>query len=147
MENRRHQEYTGQALDKVLDSLDYVCSYIRSHSYPSEIWIRTPIIPQTTARPENIRKIGEIIQAHCSGCVTRWDLLAFNNLCKDKYQRLGLNWCFIDAELITAGEKASLLAVARETLSNPEIVHWSGSLKLEQDVREMIPAASCTDQI
>ncbi|MBI9045315.1 MAG: hypothetical protein JEZ06_12570 [Anaerolineaceae bacterium] len=146
MDDRRHQEYTGRPLDKVLDSLEYVCSYIRSHDKPSEIWIRTPIIPNTTSRPENIRQIGEYIHNNCIDLVTRWDLLAFNNLCKDKYQRLNLNWNFTDADLITSQEKDLLLRVAQETIPTPEIIHWGGSTKLEQDKVNNISINACTDQ-
>ena len=33
----------------------------------------------------------------------RWELCAFNNLCRDKYGRLGLEWAFADTPLMTAG--------------------------------------------
>ena len=34
----------------------------------------------------------------------RWELCAFNNLCRDKYERLGMQWEFNDTGLMTAAE-------------------------------------------
>jgi pyruvate formate lyase activating enzyme len=33
--------------------------------------------------------------------VERWELCAFNNLCRDKYRRLDLEWAFARTSLMT----------------------------------------------
>jgi len=67
--------------------------------------------------------------------VSRWELCSFNNLCKDKYQRLGLDWVFKDSELMTKAQMEELAAIARESGVNPAIVHWSGTTRIEDDRR------------
>jgi pyruvate formate lyase activating enzyme len=39
--------------------------------------------------------------------VKRWELCTFNNLCQEKYERLGIDWQFADAPLIKAKETAA----------------------------------------
>ena len=133
MDEQRHLEYTGTELNKVLNSLSFICSYIRQANKNIELWIRTPLIPTATCRLENIKMIGNYIENHCIDIVSRWELLSFNNLCKDKYERLGINWQFKDTELITEQEKKQILDTARRTISKQEIIHWSGRTKLEQE--------------
>lgn len=137
MDKERHLQYTGRPLEKVLSSLDTICDSIRNRNLPTRIWIRTPIIPDTTDRIENVRLVGEYIQYHCSDIVTRWDLLAFNNLCKDKYRRLDLSWLFDQADLISEQDKELFLHTARRALSNSEIIQWNGNTRLVQDEMEL----------
>ena len=63
-------------------------------------WIRTPVIPEATATEENILGIGRFMAANLDGIVSRWDLCAFNNLCRDKYLRLDMDWDFKTTELL-----------------------------------------------
>ncbi|MGD8404429.1 MAG: glycyl-radical enzyme activating protein [Anaerolineales bacterium] len=134
MDPQRHQAFTHNDIEQVLATLSYITEYIKTHSTPSEIWIRTPLIPGATARPENIRNIGANIAENCNGVVSRWDLLAFNNLCKDKYQRLGLNWAYEDTKLLSCETLAQLAETARCSGVDPEIVHWSGTTQLANDI-------------
>jgi pyruvate formate lyase activating enzyme len=134
MDCTRHLEYTGSSLQIVLSSLDFICKSIRENNKPAELWIRTPIIPDTTNRPENVRLIGEFIQSHYIDVVTRWDLLAFNNLCKDKYKRLEIKWIFENAPLISESEKELLMQAAYDSGINHEIVHWGGNTRLESKI-------------
>lgn len=133
MDCKRHLEYTASSLQIVLNSLDFICKTIRESEKATDLWIRTPIIPDTTARPDNVQAIGAYIQNHCLDVVTRWDLLAFNNLCKDKYKRLETKWIFEDALLISESEKALLMQTAYESISNHAIVHWGGSTRLNSE--------------
>ena len=71
------------------------------------------------------------IKAHLDLKVKRWELCAFNNLCRDKYARLGLAWRFEDADLLEENHIQRLVSVARNSGVDPDIVHWSGSSKLE----------------
>lgn len=54
----------------------------------------------------------------------RWELCAFNNVCKEKYKKLGKEWKYADAELLTESEVQSLTEVAREYV--PELLVVSG---------------------
>ncbi len=131
MDPKGHLQHTGQSNERILEILMYVCEVIRKNQQPKELWIRTPIIPQATDYPDNLYKIGQFIQTHCADVVTRWDLLAFNNLCKDKYARLGLEWVYADADLISEEQQEILLQSACRGFSKTELIHWSGNTKLE----------------
>ena len=50
------------------------------------------MIPHMTAREDNVFMIGNYIAKNIGDVVERWELCAFNNLCKDKYMRLGQQW-------------------------------------------------------
>ena len=132
MDPEKHQEYTGSDNDRVLSNLKFVGEFIRTHVHPKFIWIRTPIIPGTTDTEENIRAIGSYITDNVADAVERWELCAFNNLCQDKYQRLDLTWDFEATQLMRQEEMEHLAAVARQSGVNPEIVHWTGSTRLEE---------------
>ena len=75
--------------------------------------------------------IGAWIKTHLDHKVKRWELCAFNNLCRDKYARLGLSWQFENAELLEDAHIQHLVSAAQNSGVNPDIVHWSGSLKLD----------------
>lgn len=131
MDPQKHRRFTGQSNAKVFENLLYICKAMVTHGYPKELWIRTPIIPDTTATEDNIQGIGEFLSANVGTLISRWELCAFNNLCRDKYQRLGLDWVFKDSELLSESEIAYLTEVAGNTGVNADIVHWSGSTKIE----------------
>ena len=127
-----HRKYTGSSNERVLENAIHVCAYIRDHLLPVEMWVRTPVIPGATAREENIKGIGRFIAENLGGCVTRWELLAFNNLCRDKYIRLYRDWPFSDTGLLTKDEMERLAEIASNSGVDPSIVHWSGSTRLEE---------------
>jgi len=131
IDTAKHQAFTGQPCAKVIENLLFICRYLDSNKHPAKLWIRTPIIPDATAREDNILGVGEFISANIASAVDRWELCAFNNLCRDKYQRLGLKWEFADSELMRKSEMENLAAVARNSGVDPAIVHWSGSTKEE----------------
>jgi pyruvate formate lyase activating enzyme len=150
MDPELHHRYTHTDLSQVLSNLAFISQYLEAHASNAEIWIRTPIIPGATAREDNVARIGAVIAAaiaaaiageaarHGDGRVRRWDLLAFNNLCRDKYLRLGLDWPFKDTALMTSEAMEQLAETARRSGVDPEIVHWSGSTRLEEDEIEAI---------
>ena len=63
-----------------------------------------PVDPGATFTEENITGIGDWLAEHLPEQVERWELCAFNNLCRDKYRRLGLEWDFVDAPLLAQAE-------------------------------------------
>jgi len=103
-------------------------------SPPKHFWIRTPVIPGATDTSENIRGIGDFISANLHGTVARWELCSFNNLCRDKYKRLGIDWPFADKELPERSLMEELAQVARSRVT-PSIVCWSGSTRMKPDDR------------
>ncbi len=126
-----HKKFTGHDNRRIMDNLLFVADYIRSHVYPSEMWIRTPIIPGATATSENISGIGQFIASHLGGVVSRWELCAFNNLCRDKYRRLDQPWAFADENLISKSFIDELTETAKHSGANPDIIFATGATRLE----------------
>jgi pyruvate formate lyase activating enzyme len=133
MDPQRHLDFTHTKVEQVLETLSFIVAYIQTHPTPPEMWIRTPLIPEATARQDNLRKIGDYIADQLNDIVSRWDLLAFNNLCKDKYQRLGLNWAYAETKLLTRDMLAQLGETAQRSGVDPDIVHWSGTTRVEDE--------------
>ncbi len=130
---KKHERFTGVSNDRILKNLTLACNHMQSSGHPGKLWIRTPIIPDATVTDENIRGIGKFIAENLCGLVKRWELCAFNNLCKDKYSRLDLTWAYRDCELFSKLRMEKMAAVARNSGVDPAIVSWSGSTKLEAE--------------
>jgi len=138
----RHLAFTGSKNDTILQNLIFTADVIQSHIYPQALWIRTPIIPGTTATKENIKGIGQFISSHLGDTVDRWELCAFNNLCMDKYVRLGLEWPFKDKELLQESFMTELSLIAKNSGVNPDIVLWSGTTRLETSDTEAVTSTA-----
>lgn len=121
-----HARWTGQPNRLILENLAWLGSLRRELAYDFELWVRTPLIPGATACAENLGSIGAWLARQLSGLVTRWELCAFNNLCRDKYLRLGLEWEFASTPLLSSAELDDLAGAARSALSDPAILHVSG---------------------
>jgi pyruvate formate lyase activating enzyme len=125
-----HARHTGHENQRILENLVALRDYMVSHDNPSRLWIRTPLIPEATATDANISAIGGFIAEHVGDVVDRWELGAFNNLCIDKYKRLGITWRFASCEAMTAEELTRYEGVARESGVDPEIVHANGPTRV-----------------
>ena len=132
IDTEKHHAFTGSDNRIILENLMHVSRYIETHLYPEGLWIRTPLIPGTTATIENITGIGNWLAGRLNGQIKRWELCSFNNLCRDKYTRLGLTWQFRDVALLEEDHIKSLLAAARASGVDPNIVHWSGAARLSE---------------
>jgi pyruvate formate lyase activating enzyme len=132
IDSERHARFTGQPNEKILANLCALAEQMRSDQLPSELWIRTPLIPGATLTEENIRGIGAFIARELNDVVTRWELCAFNNLATDKYQRLGLRWEFAEVELMAAADLGRFEDVARSSGVDPEIVLATGRTRIER---------------
>ncbi|MFW9812685.1 MAG: glycyl-radical enzyme activating protein [Candidatus Thorarchaeota archaeon] len=120
MDPEKHKLYTGVPIDRVLENARVVSQSRKP------VWIRTPIIPEHTDNEENIRAIARFIM-EAMPKVERFDLLAFNRMCIDKYALFDLEYPLRDYDLITEETMEHLAEVAREEgLSN---VVWSGMTK------------------
>jgi pyruvate formate lyase activating enzyme len=120
MDPTKHEEYTGVPIDRVLTNARII------NESKKPVWIRTPIIPEHTDDEDNIRAIARFILDNMDS-VERYDLLAFNRMCIDKYALFDLEYPLKDYDLMTEETMEHLAQVARdEGLSN---VVWSGMTK------------------
>ncbi len=122
MDEKIHKEATGMGLKNILANAEVF------GKGKSPVWIRTPIIPGFTDQEENIREIARFIKDKMPA-VVRYELLAFNNLCVDKYKRLDKEFSLDGAKLIEKEKMERLHQIASEE-GAPD-VHWSGATKLE----------------
>ena len=93
-DEKLHREYTGVPLSPILKNAEYISNVIKK-----PIWVRTPIIPGYTDSVDSIKKITAFIKEKLP-TVERYDLLAYNNTAKDKYQRLGMEYKLNDTPLM-----------------------------------------------
>lgn len=121
-----HQEFTQCDAAAVQENLRYCIEQFSSSDREDQrIWIRTPLIPGATARSENIRQIGAFLAGLGTDRITRWDLLAFNNLCEDKYRRLGWEWPYRHVGAQSNDELRELILTARTSGVAPDLVRCS----------------------
>jgi len=126
----RHRRLTGRPNTQILDNLVTIRDRMVRGDTPGALWIRTPVIPDATAIEAVIMGIGRWMADHLAGVVARWELCAFNNLCRDKYRRLDRDWAFKDHPLLTRDTMDHLAGIARRSGVDPDIVHWSGSTRM-----------------
>lgn len=122
----KHRAFTGQCNEVILDNLLFVRDYVKHTAPETRLWLRTPLIPDATATPENVTGLGAFIAQNLDGLVERWELCAFNNLCRDKYRRLGLAWPYGETPLLTAETLQTLEEHAQESGVAPDIVIATG---------------------
>jgi pyruvate formate lyase activating enzyme len=121
----KHKEFTGVSNEKILANAIWLIDDLEKTG--RKMWIRTPLIPGFTATEENIRGIGQFIVEKLGNKAERWDLLAFNNLAKAKYERMDWVWVCKDTELLTKEQMDHFLEIAKFTgVGN---VQWSGLTK------------------
>ncbi|MBN2078368.1 MAG: glycyl-radical enzyme activating protein [Spirochaetes bacterium] len=133
IDSARHAEFTGSGNELILANLIHAAEFARDRIMPREIWIRTPVIPGATDRRENILGIGAFIAANLAGSVTRWELCAFNDLCRDKYLRLGCDWPYGGRGLMERETMEELAGAACESGVDPAIVGWTGPVRLSEE--------------
>lgn len=119
-DSAEHVKYTGQENAIILENFEYLLSRKK------RIWVRTPIIPGATDTDENIRGIATIVRDR----VEKWELCAFNNLCKDKYERINEEWEFNNSELMTKARMNELVEIAKA--AGASNVVWSGMTQREE---------------
>ena len=129
----KHRRLTGRSNELILENLIRLRRHIEAHAAPQTLWVRTPMVPNATACRENIEGIGNFLARELAGAVSRWELCAFNNLCRDKYLRLDQHWPYHNEPLMTKEEMEACAAVARASGVAPGIVHWSGPTRVERN--------------
>ncbi|MFX1496159.1 MAG: glycyl-radical enzyme activating protein [Promethearchaeota archaeon] len=126
--SEKHKEFTGVSNKLILENAEWIVDYVKCNQ--KKIWIRTPIIPNYTATEENVEGIGNFIVKKLNNIPERWDLLAFNNLCTAKYERLDMNWSLKGTKLMTKAEIEFLYHIAIDT--GVKNVQWSGLTQIEE---------------
>jgi pyruvate formate lyase activating enzyme len=109
----------------------YVRDHIQNNAPDTVLWIRTPLIPGATDTADNIKNIGAFIANKLAGTCQRWELLAFNNLCRDKYRRLGIDWQYAATPLMTKETLLQMENYAKQSGINADIVFATGPTKVE----------------
>ncbi len=132
MDSAAHRRWTGAPNERILENILFIRDYMKNAVRPSSLWIRTPLIPGATATIENVTAIGSFIAEHLEETIERWELCSFNNLCRDKYRRLGIDWEFRDAPLLPRSSLDELADAARGQLADPSIVQWTGAPRVEK---------------
>ncbi|MBY9015401.1 MAG: glycyl-radical enzyme activating protein [Candidatus Lokiarchaeota archaeon] len=127
--SEKHKEYTSVPNDLILENAIWISNYVKENG--KKLWIRTPIIPNYTAKEENVKGIGEFIVNKLHNIPERWDLLSFNNLCTAKYERLDIEWCLKDFTLISTDKMDEYLEIGKK--SGVRNVQWSGLTKKEDN--------------
>ena len=106
-DSQEHKKWTGVGNERILDNFHYLL--IQKESRGFDLWVRTPIIPGATDSDANIRAIAALVGDRAQV----WELCAFNNLCADKYTRLGKTWAFRGLPLMSGARMEALEALAR----------------------------------
>jgi pyruvate formate lyase activating enzyme len=132
LEDSQHRALTGQSNTRILENLLFIGEYLKHQEQSIKLWIRTPLIPGATDSPENLASLGDYLTTHLDGLISRWELCAFNNLCRDQYARLGLDWEFSETPLMTKDELSHCEQLAKSAYINPEIVLATGATRLTE---------------
>lgn len=127
-DSAEHRRWTGADNAVILENFEYLCKLRASGAADFGLWVRTPIIPGATDSVENVAAIAKIVGKRAD----RWELCAFNNLCRSKYERLGADWPFRASPLMTRGEMEQLTAAARA--ADAENVCWTGRTAMEETI-------------
>jgi len=131
MDNEEHKRTTGQDNERILNNLIAIANGIKSKKYQSRLWIRTPLIPGITTQPGNLKEISDFLDQHVNGLVDRWELCAFNNLCRDKYRRLGVDWQFSNTPLMSQSELDLCAQDARAGKFDAEKIFVTGAARID----------------
>jgi pyruvate formate lyase activating enzyme len=119
---QKHRSFTGLSNETILKNAIWFTEKLPASG--ESLWIRTPLIPQYTGTDANVLGIGHFIMEQLHNKVGRWDLLAFNNLAKSKYDRMDLEWPMKEISLFTDKEMNHFLELAKST--GVRNVFWSG---------------------
>ncbi|NLO63972.1 MAG: glycyl-radical enzyme activating protein [Clostridiales bacterium] len=118
-----HKHFTGQGPDIIKENYLYLAEKCKTDG--KGLWVRTPVIPGATDCVENIKVLAEFI----GDTADKWELCSFNNLCRDKYERLYTEWEFAKTPLVKKQRMEQLAETARK--AGVKNVIWSGMTLME----------------
>jgi pyruvate formate lyase activating enzyme len=125
-----HRRWTGAGNARILANLTWLGKYLAGHP-EKKLWVRTPLIRGATLSESNLLGIGAWLQRHLGSSVERWELCAFNNLCREKYRRLDRTWQFAPEPLLTEAELAQAGEWARLSGFDLARISVTGSTRVE----------------
>jgi pyruvate formate lyase activating enzyme len=128
----RHREYTGQGNERILENLATLAAWMDGQQAPPSLWVRTPLVPGATADDTNIRDIGRFLADSVGTRLEKWELCAFNNLCREQYRRLGRTWEFATEPLMRREDLLHLQETAAASGVDPTIIRVTGASRLEE---------------
>jgi pyruvate formate lyase activating enzyme len=131
-----HRKFTKVTNQQILENLVLIRKFIQQNPQRIELWIRTPLIPGTTDTEENLSAIGHYLAEQMEGTVARWELCAFNNLCRDQYIRLGLEWEYAAIPLMSPTDVLRCEQIAKAAFIQPEFVLATGATRPEGPLQE-----------
>jgi pyruvate formate lyase activating enzyme len=131
-----HRKFTGVDNQQILENLAYIQNVIQHQPRQIELWIRTPLIPGATDTNENLTAIGKYLSENLIGTIGRWELCAFNNLCREQYIRLGLDWEYATSPLMTQADLLRCEQIAKSAFNQSELVIASGATRQEDPIWE-----------
>lgn len=126
-----HRKWTGVSNTRILSNLQVVKREIEASSGSKRLWVRTPLIPGATDSRENIQAIGQHLAKKIGAAAERWELCAFNNLCRDKYARLDMAWAFAETPLMSKNDLAEIEQWAKTSGFDAERIFVTGAARLE----------------
>ena len=126
-----HQLFTGVSNEIILENLEHIRASLHSQGHSTSLWIRTPLIPGATLSDENLSAIGRYLADNLDGAVSRWELCSFNNLCRDQYTRLGLEWSYANTPLLSRDELAHCEQIAKTSGFSPQHIYVTGATRLD----------------
>lgn len=125
--NREKQiGFLGTSTEMIEDNFATLISALPEVNSNGKIWVRTPLIPEMTAREENIVEIGQMVNKMNNGSIELWELCTFNNMCGDKYNKLDLDWSLKNLALLSSEEKVMYDALARDVADGSYDIKVSG---------------------
>jgi pyruvate formate lyase activating enzyme len=89
-------------------------------------WVRTPIIPGLADSPGMIQGIARFLADVGGDAVERWELCAFNNLCREKYRQLGGEWELAASPLMESDDMDRLVDTAIRAGWPAARIRWTG---------------------
>jgi len=126
-----HKQHTGLHNEGIIKNILSLRDYMAAHPGAVRLWIRTPLIPGATAGRETIEGVGKFIHDNLNSAVQRWELCAFNNLCRDKYRRLDMEWQYASAPLFSKQELADFERTAKASGPDPASIFVTGVSRIE----------------
>lgn len=110
-----HMRWTGQDNRIILDNLHWLNQWKNEHDREPDLWIRTPLIPGATDSETNLVMIANLLNNEFVENIQKWEICAFNNLCRDKYRRLNRVWAFEKSDTYHAEQLASIMKTVQAT--------------------------------
>ncbi|MFP3089836.1 glycyl-radical enzyme activating protein [Treponema sp. TIM-1] len=120
-----HKKFTGAGNEFILQNLACIAQKKRNSEYTGEVWIRTPVIPSATDSEENILSLANIVDTY-RDVINRWELCAFNNMCKSKYRSLGIAWEYMETDLLPQARMQRLFQITKKVLEEKVPVVCTG---------------------